>query len=220
MNISWLGHSCFKLEEKIGGNNVTVVTDPYDNETGLRFPKTRADILTVSHYHHDHGNAEAVIGAEDGKPPFLIDRPGEYETKGVFVNGIGSYHDNKEGAERGKSVMFLFTVEGVRVLHLGDLGTTLSDAQLEKIGEVDVLLIPVGGKYTINAKEAAEVVRQIEPCIVIPMHYKTPETGSDLDGVEKFAKEMGNGAEKTNKLKVVKKDLAMENTKLVIMERT
>lgn len=133
--------------------------------------------------------------------------------------GIGAYHDKKEGAERGKSTIFKIEVGDLTVVHLGDLGTSLSDRQLTKIGDVDILLIPVGGKYTITAKEAVEVVRQIEPRIVIPMHYKLPGLKIDLDGPEAFIKEMGGVSERLPKLKVSKKDLAAEETKLIILEK-
>jgi len=185
MNITWLGHSCFQLEEKINGIPVALVTDPYDKETGLRLPKTRADIVTVSHDHHDHNFVEGVTGVDE-QTPFIVDRPGEYEFRGMFVTGIGCYHDKEEGAKLGKSTMYKIESEDICVLHCGDLATTLSEAQIEKIGEVDVLLLPVGGKYTLDAKDAAEVVRQIEPRVVIPMHYKTPGLTIDIDGVESF----------------------------------
>ncbi len=217
MNITWLGHSCFKFEEKINGQNFVIVTDPYDKSTGLKLPKTKADLITVSHYHDDHSNYEAIEANE--RQPVLLDRPGEYEVGGVFVFGIGSFHDKKQGAEYGKSVMFKFNIEGVKILHLGDLGTTLSDKQLEKIEDVDILLIPVGGKYTVDAKVAAEIVRQIEPRIVVPMHYKIPGLTLDVDGVENFKKEMGSGAEVVSKLKISKKDLPQEETKVVIFEK-
>ncbi|MBT7497528.1 MBL fold metallo-hydrolase [Candidatus Woesearchaeota archaeon] len=218
MNITWLGQSCFKIEEKVKGEVVTVVTDPYDKTIGLRLPKSKANLVTVSHDHHDHNNVEGVLGLEE-KEPFIIDRSGEYEYKGVFVTGVGSFHDKKEGEERGKSVMFRIEIAGVSVLHCGDLGTKLSDAQLEKIGEVDILLVPVGGKYTVNAKEAAEVVRQIEPRVVVPMHYKIPGLDLDIDDVKAFSKEMGNGSEVIGKLKMNKKDLPIDEIKLVILEK-
>jgi L-ascorbate metabolism protein UlaG (beta-lactamase superfamily) len=216
MNIYWLGHSCFKIEEKINGLAVTIVTDPYGASLGLKMTKTKADIVTVSHGHDDHANVGAINGIEKDMP-MVFDRPGEYEVKNAFITGIGAYHDKKEGAERGKSTMFLIDLDGVKVLHLGDLGTALSDQQLEKIGEVDVLLVPIGGKYTINATEAAEVVRQIEPRIVIPMHYKTPELKIEIDGLDKFKKEMGNKFETLDKLKVSKKDLPQDEVKVVIL---
>lgn len=218
MNITWFGQSCFRLEEKIDGETIAAVTDPYGKEVGFKLPKQKAHIVTSSHDHFDHNNVEAVVGLEEDGP-VVLDRPGEYEVKGVFVNGIGSYHDKKEGSERGKSIIFKFDFAGLTVLHLGDLGTTLSDVQLEKIEEVDILLVPVGGKYTIDAKEAAEVVRQIEPRIVIPMHYKIKGLTVDIENVEKFIKEMGNNAETLPKLKINKKDLPQEDTKLIILEK-
>ena len=218
MNITWLGHSSFRLEEKIDGENVVVVTDPYNKEVGLRMSKQKAHIVTSSHDHFDHNNFDAVVGIEEGGP-IVFDRPGEYEVKGVFVIGIGSYHDKKEGKERGKSVMFKFDFAGVSVLHLGDLGTALSDAQLSKIEDVDILLVPVGGNYTIDSKEAAAVVRQIEPRIVIPMHYKIKGIDVDIENADKFIKEMGNNVEPLSKFKINKRDLPPENTQLVVLEK-
>jgi len=218
MNISYLGHSCFLIEEKINGLPVALVTDPYDKEIGLRLPKTRADIVTVSHDHHDHNYVEGIIGIED-KPPFVIDRPGEYEFRGMFITGIGCYHDKEEGAKLGKSTMYKIETDELCILHCGDLATVLSEAQLEKIGEVDVLIIPVGGTWTLGAKDAAEVVRQIEPRVVIPMHYKVPGLNIDIEGVEAFCKEMGSAGEKMSKFKFQKKDLPAEETKLIILEK-
>ena len=218
MNITWLGQSCFKIEEKVNGNLVTVITDPYDKTIGLRLPKTKANLITVSHNENDHNNVEAILGLEENDP-FIIDRSGEYEYKGIFVNGIGSFRDKKEMEGLGKSVMFRIEIGGISVLHCGDLGTKLSDAQLEKIGEVDILLIPVGGTYTLNAKDAAEVVRQVEPRLVVPMHYKIPGLDLDIADVKAFSKEMGNGSDVLSKLKVNKKDLPVEEIKLVILEK-
>jgi len=218
MNITSLGHSCFEIEDKLNGVSVTLVTDPYDKETGLRLPKTRADIVTISHDHHDHNYAEAILGVDE-KTPFIINRPGEYEFRGVFATGIGCYHDKEEGIKMGKSTMFKIDFGETCLLHCGDLATALSENQIEKIGEVDVLFIPVGGKYTLDAKEAAEVVRQIEPRIVIPMHYKVPGLNIDIAGVDAFCKEMGSTGEKMSKFKFQKKDLPAEETKLIILEK-
>jgi len=220
MYISWLGYSCFKIEEKVRGEeSVTIVTDPYDKSIGLRLPKTRADIVSVSHQHCGHNNVEEVLTATE-EAPLVFDRPGEYEAKGVSLHGIGAYHDKKDGAVEGKSTMFHIEVGGINVVHLGDLGVMLSNQQIEKLGDIDVLLIPVGGKKTLDAKEAAELVRQLEPRIVIPMHYKSEGVTEDLDGLEKFKKEMGDKAEVMPKLKISKKDLPQEETKLIILERS
>ncbi|MFA6537301.1 MAG: MBL fold metallo-hydrolase [Patescibacteria group bacterium] len=219
MNISWLGQSCFRIEDKIQNQPVVIVTDPFHDEaTGLKLPKMEADLVCVSHNHDDHNNILAV-GAIDGKNPVIIDRPGEYEIKNVFIKGIGSYHDKKNGEELGKSVMFHMYVNGINLLHLGDLGTTLSDSQLEKIGEVDILFVPVGGKWTIDAIEAGAVVRQIEPRIVIPMHYAIPGLKIELDLVEKFKKEMGGKFETMPKLKISAKDLPVDEIKLIVLDR-
>jgi L-ascorbate metabolism protein UlaG (beta-lactamase superfamily) len=165
MQITWLGQSCFKIQSK----DVTVITDPYASDIGLKLPRLNADIVTVSHDHHDHNNAEAVNGT-----PFVIDKPGEYEIKNVFVQGIPAYHDTSSGAERGNSIIYLFQIEELKIAHLGDLGAKLTDEQLEKLEGVDIIFIPVGGTFTIDGKQAAEVVNQLEPRIAIPMHYKIP----------------------------------------------
>jgi L-ascorbate metabolism protein UlaG (beta-lactamase superfamily) len=215
MTISWLGQSCFKIV----GKDVSLLTDPYGAMTGLKMPRTSADIVTVSHDHEDHNNIEAVRG-EDGKEPFLITRPGEYEVKGVFVYGIPFWHDKEEGKERGESVAYRIEMEGISIAHLGDLGHTLNEEQVAKLDGVDILLIPVGGKWTIGAREAAEIINEIEPRIVIPMHYKIPGLKIDLEAVDKFLKEMGaSRAEHMPKLKITKKDLPQEETKTIILDR-
>jgi L-ascorbate metabolism protein UlaG (beta-lactamase superfamily) len=173
----------------------------------------------VSHQHEGHNNVEEISGVDQALP-LIFDRPGEYEVKDIFINGIGSYHDKKEGANEGKSTIFRFDIGGVNVVHLGDLGVMLSNQQIDKLGDVDVLLVPVGGKKTLDAKEAAELVRILEPRIVIPMHYKIEGMEGDLDGLERFKKEMGDKSEVLPKLKISKKDLPQEDTKLIILEKS
>lgn len=210
MYITWLGQACFKIQ----GREVTIITDPYDKQVGLTLPRLSADIVTVSHGHFDHNNTKAVSGQ-----PFIINTPGEYEIKRVFIQGIPSVHDDKEGAERGNNIIFLLEFEEVKIAHLGDLGNTLSDEQLDKLEGVDILLIPVGGVYTIDGKKAAEVVSQIEPRIIIPMHYKIPGLKVNLQTADKFCDEMGvkkNGED--NKLRITKKDLPVEETKVIILK--
>lgn len=212
MIITWLGHSCFKIQDKIGTDGVTLVTDPYNKEIGLKVPNIEADLVTISHDHHDHNNVGALRGA-----PFVIDCAGEFDYKGILVEGIDSYHDEKKGEERGGNIMYRIEVDDISVAHLGDLGTTLDNTQLEKLVGTDVLLIPVGGKYTIDAKKAVEVISQIEPRIVIPMHYKTEGVNIDLDPIEKFIKEIGLTPSYEEKLKISKKDLPVEDMELVIL---
>jgi L-ascorbate metabolism protein UlaG (beta-lactamase superfamily) len=212
MIITWQGHSCFKIQDKVGPEGVTVVTDPFDKETGLKVPNFEADIITVSHQHHDHNNTGALRGQ-----PFVIDCAGEYDFKGVMVEGIDSYHDDKNGAERGSNIIYRIEIDDISITHLGDLGQVLDNSQLEKLVGTDILLIPVGGTYTIDAKKAVEVISQIEPRIVIPMHYKTKDLNLDIEGVEKFIKEIGLVPSYEEKLKISKKDLPSEEMELVIL---
>jgi L-ascorbate metabolism protein UlaG (beta-lactamase superfamily) len=213
MIVTWIGHSCFKIQDKTGPEGVKVVTDPFDKKIGFKAPNFEADIVTVSHNHYDHSNVDSIRGN-----PFVIDSAGEYDKKGVAVVGIESYHDAKEGKERGKNIIYRIDIDDMSVAHLGDLGHELDTKQLERLEGTDILLIPVGGKYTIDAKKEVEVVRQVEPRIVIPMHYKIKGLKiTDIDGVEKFVKELGQKPTYEEKLKINKKDLPQEDMELVIL---
>jgi L-ascorbate metabolism protein UlaG (beta-lactamase superfamily) len=214
MNISYFGHSCFKIEEKIDNENIVLVTDPFNKEIGLKVPNIEADIVSISHNHKDHNNS-SVLRAN----PFMVNSAGEFDIKGIIIEGIYSYHDNKEGAELGSNIIFRFDIEGVSLVHLGDLGNVLDNKQLEKIGGVDILFIPVGGKYTLDAKKAVEVISQVEPRIVIPMHYQLPDCNiKDIDGVEKFVKELGIEPSYEEKIKINKKDLPSDDMRLIIFK--
>ena len=182
MEISWLGHSCFRIK----GSQATIITDPYSPDEGYALGRPTAHIVTVSHEHSDHAYVQGI-----GGEPRLVTRPGEYEIKGVLIIGIATYHDAEEGRSRGKNIVYLIQVDEVLVCHLGDLGHVLTAEQVEGMGDVDVLLLPVGGVYTINAPLAAEVVRQLEPKVVIPMHYQTPALKWKLEPVDRFLKEIG-----------------------------
>lgn len=212
MDISYLGHASFRLK----GKTAAVVVDPYGPEVGPKFPKVESDIVAVSHQHFDHNSIDQVAGE-----PFVISGPGEYEVKGVEVVGVSSFHDNKQGSERGTNTIYNFRIDRVNVCHLGDLGqTSLTDAQVEEIGNVDVLLLPVGGHFTIDASEANKIASQLEPRIIIPMHFKDSETKvAELAGVEKFLKEIGKESlEPVNKLSVTP-DKLPEETQVVLMSR-
>ena len=166
MQISWFGHSCFRLEAKEG----SILIDPFSKEIGLKPPKIKDDIVLVTHEHYDHNNV-----ADANYEAFVIRNPGEYEKSGIQIQGIPSWHDNTNGSERGPNTIYVMTAEEITLCHLGDLGQEkLTDQQVEAIGDVDVLMIPVGGNYTIGPKEAVEVISQIGPKIVMPMHYKIP----------------------------------------------
>ena len=186
--ITWAGQSCFQISvSNSRDHSADIVIDPFDEETGLKVPNFSADILLVTHQHHDHNNIKTIKGE-----PFLAEGPGEYEVKGVFIQGIPAFHDDKEGKEKGLNTIYTIEAEDIRFCHLGDLGQKqLTDEQLEKIDSVDVLMIPVGGEYTISSQEAQRIISQIEPRIVIPMHYKLPKLKADLDDVNKFLKTMG-----------------------------
>ncbi len=216
MNIQYYGHSCFKITTKPAGRateDVVIFIDPFDRSLGLRPPQGQASIVFVSHDHYDHNNASALKG-----DPVIIDTPGEYSIKGVNIVGIDAVHDNKDGAERGRNTIFILESEDIKLCHMGDLGAALTSEQLEKINGADILLIPVGGKYTIDGKTAAEIARKIEPSIVIPMHYKIKGSKIDIANEKKFCDEMGNCPEsKTSKLNIKKKDLEGKNEEVVIM---
>jgi len=219
MHIIWHGQSCFQIIiARNKGEQASLLIDPFESSIGLRAPSLSADILLISHSHPDHSNKKAVRNT-----PFLIEGPGEYEIKEVFVQGIASFHDDKEGKERGLNTMYTIEAEEMKLCHLGSLGQKeLSDDQLEKIGDIDILMIPVGGADTISAKEAAKIISEIEPRIVIPMHYHLPSlkmpASDKLDGVDKFLKEMGRKSTETQpKLLIKKKDLP-EETKIVVLK--
>ena len=210
MQIIWKGHSCFQIiSQAVKNNQVALVIDPYDEQIGLRVPKLEADILLITHSHYDHNNKKAVSSPMAGQTPFLIEGPGEYEVKGIFFQGVHSWHDEKEGEERGDNTIFVIEAEGLRLCHLGDFGQKeLTGEQLEAIGDIDILMIPIGGNYTIDAKGAQKVISQIEPKIVLPMHYLIPKLKLKIDGLDKFLKVMGKkSVEPQNKLTIKKKDL-------------
>lgn len=188
MIITWYGYSCFKIQTRPqrGSEEVTIFTDPFDKSIGLKPPQGNADIVLISHSHSDHNNSSTLKGE-----PFIIDACGEYSVKEVLIEGIQAYHDQEKGALRGLNNIYTIQSEDLNICHLGDLGHILTEDQIEEIGDVDVLMIPIGGKYTLNAKEAEKVIGQIDPKIIIPMHYKLPGLNLDIDDKEVFAKEVG-----------------------------
>jgi L-ascorbate metabolism protein UlaG (beta-lactamase superfamily) len=216
MQIFWKGHSCFQILANVSkGNQVKIVIDPFSEKIGLKLPKLEADVLLISHSHYDHNNKKGVLGN-----PFLIEGPGEYEVKGVYIEGIPSFHDQKEGEERGRNTIYTIEAEGIKICHLGDFGQKkLTDEQLERMGEIDVLMIPIGGVYTISAKEAIEILVQVEPKITIPMHYSLPKLKIKLDGLEKFLKLLGiKKIEPMPKLSIKKRELSPEEAKIVVLK--
>ncbi len=209
MEITWYGQACFRLRSR----GLSVVTDPYSPEIGLKLPRLTATVVTVSHEHDDHNYVDAVKG-----PPFLISGPGEYEIEGIFVIGVGTYHDAKQGQERGKNTAYLIEFEGLTICHLGDLGHVLTQEQVEQLNSVDILLVPVGGKYTLNGSKAAEVVGLLEPKIVIPMHYKVPGLEIQIEGVSRFLKELAVEPPSKLEMLTIGRGQLPDETRVVLLE--
>lgn len=221
MNIQYYGHSCFKITSKPAGRateDVVVFIDPFDKETGLRPPQGQADLVMVSHDHHDHNNVSALKG-----DPVVIDTAGEYAIRGINLVGTEAFHDDQQGQERGKTNIFIFETEDFKLCHLGDLGSDLTPKQLEEIDGVDILFIPVGGTFTVDGKKAAEIARKIEPSIIIPMHYRlgksTAGSQEKLDDEKSFCESIGTcPKEKVSKLTLKKKDLEGKNLEVILMD--
>ena len=212
MEITWYGHSCFRLTER---NFATVVTDPFDNKSiGYGPLKLRSDIVTVSHDAPGHNNTDAVKGTSH-----VIDGAGEFEIGGVFITGVQTDGARKKGREQGAdNTVYVFDYDGITVAHLGDLKQVPTQSEIELFGTVNVALVPVGGGGGLNAAKAAEVISLLEPNLVIPMHYSTPATKLSLDALNKFLKEMGlSKLDAQPSLKVTRSGLPSE-THVVVLE--
>lgn len=180
MKIRWIGHSCFLITAKSG---LSIITDPYHTEQGVNYTpvKEMADIVTVSHDHFDHNAVQSV-----GGKPEIVRSVGSKTIKGIEFRGIASYHDDAGGKKRGENIIFCFSIDGIKLCHLGDLGHALSSEQIKEIGKVDILFIPVGGYYTIDAVVATKVCDEIKPKVVVPVHYKTAQLNFPVTGVDVF----------------------------------
>ena len=213
MEITWYGQSCFRLTER---GMATVVTDPFDHKAiGYNPLKLKADIVTVSHDAPGHNNTDAVKGTSH-----VITGPGEFEIGGVFITGVQTDASGKKAKEAVRNTLYVFDYDGITVAHLGDLKNVPSQAEVEALGTVNVALVPVGGGGGLNAAKAAEVVSLLEPNLVIPMHYATPDSKIQLEALNKFLKEMGlgvNAVETQAALKVTRSSLPDE-TKVVTLE--
>lgn len=210
MHITWHGQSCFRIQ----GKEAILITDPLGKNTGLKPLRTKADIVTISHNHPSHNNWEVIK-----ESPKVIFGPGEYDIKKVNILGIPSFHDKKEGEKLGPNTIYLIEMDGIKICHLGDLGQKFSDAQLDQIDGVDILMVPVGETNLIDVKEAIEIINEIEPKIVIPMHYKVKGLKTKLSKLDKFCDEMGVKAKNVMpKLSIKLKDLPKEGQEVVILE--
>ncbi len=215
MIIKWFGQACIQIKTE----NKIVVIDPFKN-IGLRVPRLRADIVLVTHDHLDHNNLAAVRPREGKKEFALFKGAGEFEAEGILVKGVPAWHDNEGGKKRGKTYIYLIRAEGINVVHLGDLGQKkLYEEQAEALNSVDVLFVPVGGKYTVGAEEAFEITNQLDPKIVIPIHYKVKGLSIDLEPVDKFLELEGARPQPLKELRIEKDKLARkEERELVLLE--
>ncbi|PIR97256.1 MAG: lactamase [Candidatus Doudnabacteria bacterium CG10_big_fil_rev_8_21_14_0_10_41_10] len=214
MHIYWFGLSSFKIVSK----DVTVFTDPFGKSSGLTSPRGAGDIVISSNPDNDlHNNFSSISGN-----PFVIDNPGEYDIKGVFVHGIPADNSKKiEGKkpEVDRRSIFSITLEGINLAFLGSFSeNTLSETQLEELGQPDIVILPVGGKDVLNAHQAMKVANQLEPFVIIPMHYKTPGLKIKLDSLDSFLKEIGDKSEEMDKLLIKKTDFEEEKTKIVALK--
>lgn len=218
MQISYHGHACFKLKGEAG----TLVTDPFDDKVvGIPLARLNAEVVTVSHNHPDHNAVEKVKGTSKRENPFIIDFPGEYEVQGISVFGTKTFHDQVQGAEKGSNIVFKVLLDGLSICHLGDLAHQLDEKQLDAIGMVDILLVPVGGPSSLMAEEAIKVINAISPSILIPMHYADEDYPSDtrVKPLEQFLQSFGMNVEPQEKL-VIEKDRLPEEMELVVLKRS
>lgn len=204
----FLGHNCFRIKAK----EATILTDPVDRVTGYAMAKQVADIVTISHDHPGHTNLAAV------KPEFQVIRgPGEYEMHEVFVTGIRTYHDGERGKVRGYNTAYIFEVEGMRICHLGDLGHALTSEQAEAMENSDILLVPAGGGDVITPNQAAEVIGQLDPKVVIPMQYATANGDTGLGSLEAFCKALGVEIPAAEEKLVLRQSDIGETLRLVVL---
>ena len=206
--IKWFGHACFRIRSR----DATILTDPVPRSLGYKVEKQKVDIVTFSHAHPGHTALEIV--AND---PKIVDGPGEYEMNDVFITGVRTYHDDKRGAELGRNTAYLFEIEDLVVLHLGDLGHQPGEDEIEKFSAADIVIIPVGGGPVLDAKQAVEVINLLDAKIVIPMQYRTPNGDAQRDPLEKFLAEMGAAAATPRDKLVVRASDLGESPEVVIL---
>jgi L-ascorbate metabolism protein UlaG (beta-lactamase superfamily) len=188
---------------------------------GESLPKDVADILLISHDHADHSNKAVITGAVNREKTFVIDKEGEYEIAGVLITALKTYHDKVEGAERGKNLVFSIKMDGLNMVHLGDIGHKLSNGQIEKLGNVDILMLPVGGEFTIDTETALEIVKDVSPGFVVPMHYKTDKASEGLSKLTTLAhflekNKFPTTAESVHKIKLEQSSLP-DDTQVLLM---
>jgi L-ascorbate metabolism protein UlaG (beta-lactamase superfamily) len=215
VKVMWHGHSCFELQ----GKSITVVTDPFKG-IGIPEPKADGDIVLCSHSHQDHNNAKPVLGKEGRVLEGFV---GSKELKGITIKGVAAFHDEAAGSERGKNSIYVFNLDSVRFCHLGDLGHELSRSEIEEIGRVDVLFVPVGGYFTIGPETATKVCEQLKPKIAIPMHYRMPELRQMFDllkTVDVFLGEKKNIERLRGPAVEIEQSKLPKEMKIIVLSRT
>jgi len=203
LQIRWHGHACFEIT-----NDVTLVTDPHDGKSiGIPAPNVAGDIILVSHDHYDHNSVKTV--EKDSSKVVLDGR--KRNISDIEISGIGSYHDEAQGAKRGNNIIYKFVIDGITFCHLGDLGHEIDEETVQKIGDVDILFIPVGGTFTVDANEAWKVINSIKPKIAIPMHYKIGGLSLPIEGIDPFLEKNNYKTIKVgNEIELEKEDLPSE----------
>jgi len=204
LQIRWHGHSCFEIT-----NEVTVITDPHDGKSiGIPAPSAKADIILVSHNHYDHDSGVKLVEKEDSK---VVTDERKRNISNVQIEGVTVFHDESHGMKRGKNIIYKFTLDEINFCHLGDLGHDLEEETLNKIGQVDILFIPVGGTFTIDAEKACKIINKIKPKIAIPMHYKIGGLSIPIAGIDQFLdKNKGKILKVGNEIDIEKEDLPAE----------
>lgn len=210
MKIKWLGHSCFLITSE---NGIRILTDPYDDSVGYPVPSVSADIVTSSHNHHDHNNFKCVLG--DFK---IVNETGDHSVKGINIRGTAAFHDEVGGQKRGNNIIFTIEVDGLSICHCGDLGHVPDNETIKRIGRADLLMLPVGGFYTINAAEAAEVRKQLKPVITFPMHYKIDNVKYPIDTVDVFLA-LGGSYSKVKKTEIeINRNNLNEMSEIIVLD--
>ena len=215
ISITWHGISCFKIKSKLADDEISIITDPYDSSSGLRVPKTlTSNIVAISSKNPHHNNVSAVKSARADKDVFVIQTPGEYEVSNVFVYGIQPPSNLKD-----KNIIYRFEIDGYSLVHLGNLNHELSTREIEIIGNVDILFVPVGNENTLETRKIVDIISSIDPRFVIPMDYKISGLETKAEPVEKLLRELGiKDFETVKKLKISKKDFG-EEMKFVVVEK-
>lgn len=203
LQLRWHGHACWEIT-----NDITLVTDPHDGKSiGIPAPSVTGDIILVSHDHYDHNSVKSVE-KEDSK---VITDDRKRSISDIEIKGIESFHDEKQGAKRGKNIIFHFTIDGIKFCHLGDLGHDIDDETVSKIGEVDILFIPVGGTFTVDDRQAWKVIKKIKPKIIVPMHYKIGGLSLPIAGIDPFLEQSKYKVNHVgNEIDIEKEDLPTE----------